>query len=534
MIIMIDNKINNKNANKDAKNAVKTVSLIIFATAFSKVLGLLRDIIMVRLYGDSMQNTAFTTAVSIPLDFFDILFGAALLGVFIPVYNSFDSTNYGEKQKSEEFANIFLNAVILATGLLTFFGILFSKEIVNLIAADYAEETKELAAYLLRILFPMIVFTGAVYTMTGILQSKGEFLAPALVSSVSNIGVILYLLFFNKHFGVYGLSAAYLIAWFIQFATLAVPLARKKYRYKFILNFRNPAFARCIKTALPILAGAWLVPVSRLIAIRFSSMYENENSVIAAFTVSWRIFLLVTGILTYGICNYIFPKLAQNAGNNKEFTQIVKNGLSASFFIMAPVACIAFVLRGEAVAVLFMHGEFTPELARLAAELFTAFAPAMLMFSLIEILNRVFYSKNYVKLPMIAAISGIAVNFILCAVFIGRLNLAPVYITLSGFICQAVTAGILILSLKIKIKDVLDKNFFANIIKIVLSSGVLLIIIKILYSIINNNAFESNAVKNITVSAVILIAGLAVYVILNLILKTDEAVSFIKIYKTKK
>ena len=520
---MIEDKSENK-------KAVKTVSMIISATFFSKILGLARDMIMAPIYGDSIENSAFIIASDVPLSFFDILFGAAILGVFIPIYNSFNNKNETEQKKAEEFANVFLNFVILATGLLALLGIIFSKQIVDILT-DFDEPKKTLTVDLLRIMLPMIVFTGSVYTVTGILQSKGEYLAPALVSSFSNMGVIIYLLFLNDSFGVYGLSVAYLISWLIQLLTLVVPLIKKKYKYRFKLDFKNPAFIKSLKTALPVLAGSWLIPMSKLIANRFSTVCEDTDAVIAAFGKSWSIFLIITGVLIHGIFNYIFPKMAQIAEDNQKFAAMVKTGLSASVFVIAPVACLAYVLRGEAVAVLYMRGKFTPDLAYLASQMFIMLAPAMIMYSLIEILNRVFYSKNLVKFPMIASLSGIFINFILSWIFISKLNLPPVYITVAVFICQTLTAGILIISLKINITEIFDKKFLGNIGKIVLSSGILLIIIKILYYIIGSNAFESGDLKNILISAVILITGACCYIGVNLIFKTEETKTFIKMAK---
>lgn len=530
---MIENK--NKDENK---TAVKTVSMIIFATAFSKVLGLARNIIMAYYYGGSAEKAAFETASKIPVYSFDIFLGAAILGVFIPIYNSFNPQDEKEKTEADEFANIFLNVVILVTGLLAFLGILFANQIIDAITGGYEEETKRFAVDLLRILFPAIIFTGSVYTFTGILQSKGEFLVPALVSAVSNAGIIIYFLFFKKYFGIYGVGVAYLISWAIQLLTVFIPLNRKKYKYKykykFKIDLKNPAFSKAVKAALPIMAGAWLLPAVGLIGQHFLSFSENPKFYVSAFGYSTEIFALITGILTYGICNYIFPKLAQNAGNNQGFADIVKTGLSSAFFVIAPVSCTAYVLRGEAVAVLYMRGEFTPELAQITSQMFAMLAPAMLMFSVIEILNRAFYSKNLVKFPMTAAISGITVNFILCWIFIEKLKLPPVYITLASFICQTATAAILIISLKIKIKEIFDIKFTVNIAKTVLSSVILLIIIKIIYFALNNNAFEAGIIKNIVVSLGILISGAAVYFISNLILRTEEVKLFIKIFKKQK
>jgi len=181
-----------------------------------------------------------------------------------------------------------------------------------------------------------------------------------------------------------------------------------------------------------------------------------------------------------------------------------------------------------------MRGEFTPELASATADMFAALAPAMVIFSMIELLNRVFYSKNLVKFPMIAAICGIAVNFMLCYIFINILNLAPVYITVSGLACQSVAVIILIIALKAKIRGIFNKSFIKNMAKIVLSSLITLIITGILYFIINNNAFEPGIpglLKNIGVAVIILIAGVIVYLGTNFILRTNEIIVMIKLIK---
>ena len=501
---------------------VKTVSMIMLATACSKILGFVRHQFLTASYGAGAA--LFMTPLRISQDFFELFLGAAILGVFIPVYNSFENNT-----EKEEFANIFLNVVILVTGFIAVTVIILSRQIIGFTAFDAG--AKNIMADLLQILFPMIILMGAVYTFIGILQSKGEFFAPAIVSAISNCAIILYFIFFDKYFGLTGLSIVYLFSWVIQLFTLVMPLFRKKYKYRFIINFKNPALAKSVKMALPIIAGAWLVPVVMMSGIYFTSLVENDEFYNTAFNIAMLLFLLVTGILTHGVCNYIFPKFAQNANNEQEFARILKSGFSGLAFIIAPVACIAFVLRGEAFAVLFMRGEFTPELTSATADMFAALAPAMIMFSVIELLNRVFYAKNYVRFPMIAALSGIIINLILCYIFINILELSAVYITVAVLICQSVAAVILIIVLKLKIRGIFNKNFSANLAKIVLSSGIMLIIINILYSVIENNAFESGLFQNIVTALIIFTAGAIVYMGANFILRTNETRVIIKILK---
>jgi putative peptidoglycan lipid II flippase len=373
---------------------------------------------------------------------------------------------------------------------------------------------------------------GSAYILIGILQSKGEYLVPALVSAISNIGVIFYFVFLDKYFGVYGLSAAFLASWAIQLLTLVIPFRGKKYRYKFKLDFKNPELIRAIKTTIPIMAGAWLIPVGRLIALKYASLVTvvKNTAVVSSFNYAMNLFLIITGILTHGICNYIFPKLAQNSDeeNKPEFLNIVKNGLSATFFIILPVSCIAYILRDEAVVVILMHGKFTEDVARITSDMLAALLPAMIMYSVIEILNRVYYAKNMVKVPMVASLCGIALNIVLCEIFIAKAGLTPFYIAAASFFSQSLTAAILTGALFKKYKEMFTKRFFSIFIKTLISSAILSVLLKFIYNIINNDVFNASLPQNIIAAGAVAIAGVIIYPALNFMLKTDLLVSLIK------
>ena len=104
--------------------------------------------------------------------------------------------------------------------MLSALGIIFARQIIAIFTPGLPPSAAELATMLLRISFPSIIFIGAAYTLVGVMQSKGRFLLPAAISSVSNLLVILYFIFINDRLGdrgIYGLTLAYLVAWCAQF-----------------------------------------------------------------------------------------------------------------------------------------------------------------------------------------------------------------------------------------------------------------------------------------------------------------------------
>ena len=77
------------NDSKNGTRAVRTVAVMMGATVIAKLLGMLRGVLQANAYGTSLEANAFTAASKLPLAFFDMLLAAAVLGCFIPVYNSF-------------------------------------------------------------------------------------------------------------------------------------------------------------------------------------------------------------------------------------------------------------------------------------------------------------------------------------------------------------------------------------------------------------------------------------------------------------
>ncbi|GHV10707.1 putative lipid II flippase MurJ [Clostridia bacterium] len=500
---------------------------MIFATALSKVLGLVRVMLMAAYYGDSMEAKAFLTALRIPLSFFDLLLGAAILGVFIPVFNSFanDGDSLQRNRDQEKFAGLFFTVVTLVTGLLSLLGIIFAPDIIAFVTPGYDPATAALAANLLRILFPMVVFTGATYTLIGVLQSKDEYLVPALVSSISNLGVIVYFLVLDSTFGILGLAVAYLISWLIQLLTLVIPLWKKRFRLQISLKLRDKNLIKCVKMMLPIMAGSWFLPASLLLLQNAAS--KVDDILVVEFEYAMQLFLLITGIIVFGVCNYIFPKLSQTANSDgDDFNKTVRTGISSILFVIIPVSLGVLILYREAVAVVYMRGAFDAFVTDETAGAFIVFALGMVPYALIELLNRVFYAKQMVKFPMIASLTGIFVLFVLNSVEIEEstrwFEITKFYTSVSFPVCVILIALILIISLAVKLRGIITRKLLLNIVKIILSAAVMTAVMAIIAIPIGNDASQSGLFQNIFTALAVFVPGVIVFLVMSVLLKTDE------------
>ena len=481
-------------------------------TLVAKFLGVIRASIQASHYGIGIEANAFSQAYNIPLQFFDMLLSAAILGCFIPVYNSFAQNDEGRRE-ADNFANLFLNIIMLATGLLAVLGIVFAEPIINIMGSELDQATQILAVKLLRIMFPVIMFTGSTYILVGVLQSKGRYLLPSFISAISNVVIIVYLLVFDYKIGdnsIYGLAGAYLLSWIAQLLILIIPLIRSGFSYRLIFDFKNPALINTLKSVPPIMIGSWLSSFTLLSGLHFSAYVGN----ITVFDNSFTVYALITGILVHSLCNYIFPILSKISvhGDDAEFNKIVSTGLTASFAIMIPFMFMVLILNGEGIAVLYMDNAYTPDAAYLTANTLRLMTFAMPAFAVIEILNRVFYSKRLNKIPMIATVCGIAVN-VISALVLTKINGVGVgAVSISVAAAQITAAGVLILFLIKHIKGVVNKKLIINMVKILISGSVSFAAMLAVYNFIGNDPYSSGNLKNLITMAIIFVVGAAVYI----------------------
>lgn len=473
---------------------------------------------MAHFYGISHQATVFSEASRIPLTFFDILLGSAILGCFIPIYNGFsDKKRDDGKGENDIFASVFLNFIVLLTAVLSVLGVIFARELLSLIAAGLDSTLIDMAVTPLRIMFPLVVFTGMTYTLVGVLQSKDEFLVPAFVSALSNLLVIVYFLFFNKYFGIIGLSVCYTLSWVVQFATLIIPLRKKNFRYYFNFNFRNKGFIQALKMTPPIMCGAWLTPVSILLSLYFAGFVKTDGAV-ASFEYANNLFTIIVGILTYGVCNFVFPRLSRISKNKDDFVKVASDSLLYSIMIIAPVMSTVLVVPQQIVSIIYQRGQFDAVAAGNVTSVLSALVPGMLGFSAVELMSRVFYAQKKPYIPMCASLCGIAVNALSSYIMIIKLELGLYALGLSFALGLCSASAILLIFAQTGLKGFFNGTFFIKLVKLIISAVSGYVVMRIIYSVLKPSAFTDGFLMNVLVGGGIFIFGTAIYLLICKIL----------------
>lgn len=515
-----------KNAKNVKKASAFTAGFMVAATLSAKVCGMLRDILIARLYGTSTDAAmAFSAASRIPLLFFDIALGSAVTSAFIPVFNE-----YLAKDKEEtafEFANCFINLIILITAVISALGMIFSAPVAVLFAGGLSESALSLASVLIKILFPTIIFTGMAYCFVGVLQSYGEFLIPAIISLVSNGILILYIIFVGDRFGVRGVAVAMLIAWASQCIVQIPSLIKMKYRYRPRLSFKNEGIRSVCKLALPIILSTWMQPINTMINIRLASSL-NGGEAMTALDYANKLYVILVGVFTFTATNLIFPSLSRaSAGNeNEKFNSIISKAIRYVVFIIAPVMIGFLILSTPIIRLFYERGQFDAQSTALTSTALFCYSFGMLGYGMQEMANKGFYALHDGKTPMRVAFAGIAVNIVLSIVLVKvmRVGLAGLAISAS------VAANIIGFSLLYKLNKranggIITKSFSIFALKVLISTIIMGIAVYVAHIL----TVDMNKIVAVAVPVAI---GAIVYFVLCTVFRVEEIRELAQILKT--
>ena len=501
---------------KVEKRSYITISLMIAATLFSKALGMGRGMMLAWTMGDSTEAVAFAAASKIPCAIFDLLFSAAILGCFIPVYNE---AREKSKKSAYVYSCTFLGAVTLVSAIFALLGVIFAPQIISVVSPKISAEAAELAASLLRIMFPMMIFTALAYTLTGILQSLGKFLLPATISALSNAAVIAYIIIAKESFSVYALSAVFVFSWFLQFLTLALPLIFSKQMPYPSLNFKNDYLLRSAKTAPKIMAGSWLAPASVLIASFFSSFVSDRTFV--AYDYSIGLYTIISGIAVYGVGNFVFPSLSRLAAAKDEegFAKSARKAIFSIMLIILPVFAATFSLSYEGISLLYLRDNFTEELARICALSLSTLSISMPAYALSEIFYRTFYAAGEARVPMRATFFAICSCIAFNALFLFVFDAGLFGISLSYTAAQYVYAA----SMAIQGRKLLP-NVFARIgkksVHLLISGAISIASMTFLHKIIPVFSGINTTFAIFLKISIVFILGLMIYLLYIFITRT--------------
>ncbi len=175
-----------------SESVVRSAGMVSVAVAMSRVTGLLREIVMARLFGAGFVYDAFLLGFRIPNLTRDLFAEGALSSAFVPIFTQ--TLEHKGRKEAALLSNLVATALIIVVGLFCLLGIVFAPVWVNLLASGFHQVPGkfELAVKLTRIMFPFLLLVALAAQAMGVLNACNRFAVPALASTFFNIGSVAF------------------------------------------------------------------------------------------------------------------------------------------------------------------------------------------------------------------------------------------------------------------------------------------------------------------------------------------------------
>ena len=433
----------------------KSAGIVAGAFVVSRLLGLVREIVLARQFGTSEAFSAYVSAFRIPDLLFLVVMAGAFGSAFIPVFSGFLAN--GEDDAAWKLSSVVLNVSGILVILTAAIAWVFAPELVRYVVAPEASSAaQQLTIDCMRILLFSPVFLGFGIAAKGILEGQDLFTLPALAPLVYNAATILGAILLGPHVGVYGVAIG-VVGGAIGFLMLQVPgLVRSGMRYSFSFDPRTRGVYEVGRLLAPRLIGQAAFQLN-FIAVTNLAWRTGEQSV-SALNYAWQLLMLPHGVLALSVSTVILPTLSRlwQVGDTAAFRATLGNALRPLLFLSVPASVILFAFRLPIVQTLFQTGAFSTESTTLVAAPLAFLAAGLASYALVEALTRAFYAMHDTWTPVIAGIAIMALNILIGVTLLDRMGYLALALALS--LSTTVEAMILIVVLGRRIGGVSTKT----------------------------------------------------------------------------
>ena len=459
---------------------LKSGLIVSFMTLISRVLGLVRDVVVANFIGAGAAADVFFFANRIP-NFLRRLFAeGAFSQAFVPVLAEVKA-KHGDDAVRLLLARVTGSLGMVVT-VVTLLGVIASPLVAMLFGMGWFVEWLndgpdahkfELASTMLKITFPYLWFISLVALSGAVLNTYNRFAVAAFTPVFLNIAIIACAVYMAPTLD----EPAMALAWGVFIGGVVQLLFQLPFLAKAGLlvwpkwGWRDENVVKIRKLMLPALFGVSVSQINLLL-----------DTVIASFlltgAVSWlyysdRLIEFPLGLFGIAIATVILPNLSRHhaSANTERFSQTLDWSLRFVALFGIPAMAGLMVLSQPIIALLFMRGEFTQNDVLMVSYSLIAYSTGLLSYMLIKVLAPGFYARQDIKTPVRIGIIAMVANMVF------NLMLAPflsyVGLALATAMSASLNAYLLYRGLKLAGVYQLSKTSTIFLLKLVIASSLM-------------------------------------------------------------
>jgi len=485
-----------------------------FAFLLSRVLGLVREIVIGRQFGTGPELDAYLAAFRIPDFLFILVAGGALGSAFIPVF-----TTYLTEQKEDEawrLASAIMNIVAVAVTALAIMAAILAPFLVQyFIAPGFGPAQHALTVELVRVLMISTVLFALSGLLMAILNACQHFVLPAFAPVVYNLAIIVGALVLAPWpgMGVRGLVAGVVLGAILHVGMQAPALSRYGGLYWPTFGLNLPGVREVARLMGPRVLGLTATQINFVVNTALASTLPAGS--VSALNYAWLLMLLPQGIFAQAIATVAFPTFSEQSarGATAELRHTLSRLLRLILFVTIPASVGLYLLRVPLIQVLFQRGNFTLRSTEMTAWALQFYALGLFAHSTVEIVTRAYYALHDTRTPVSIGIGTMLLNIALSLVLIGPL--AHGGLALANSVATILEALSLVLILRLRLHGLEVRHLLSSLGRMGMSTAVMSVAIIQMMAVLQSQSALVLILVNTTL-------GTAIYVLASLLFGSEE------------
>ena len=415
-------------------------------TMVSRVLGLVRDIVLARMFGPGDGTDAFFLAFKIP-NFLRRLFAeGAFNQAFVPVLSEYRSKKPHEQVKMlvDSVAGSLSSVLLVLTVI-----VVIAAPIISIpVAYGFRGDPTKFALFvdMLRITFPYLFLISLSAFAASILNSYDKFAIPALTPALLNIVMIASAVFLSPYMAQPEVALAWgvLLAGVFQLFFQLPFLARLRLLPTPKLNPKHEGVQRVMRLMVPALFGVSVSQINLLLDTFIASLLVSGS-------VSWlyfsdRLVELPLGIFGIAIATVVLPSLSRKHADKstKEFASMLDWALRMVLLIAIPAILALVLLSQPLIITLFQGQNFSVDDVTKVTSSLQAYTLGLVAFMAIKIFAPGYYSRQDTKTPVRIGIIAMVANMVMNILLVFVFDFAHTGLALATSLAAMLNAGLLL------------------------------------------------------------------------------------------
>lgn len=392
-----------------AQGLARSASVLAIGSLASRVLGLLREIVIAALFGATGQVSAFRVAAQVPTLLYDFLVGGMLSAALVPVLS-----DYAQRGR-QAFAQVVgaLIAVFVVVLTLLVIALETAAPALTLLLAGGFRDTDPalltLTTQLIRGLAPVVWFLSLAGVLMAVLYALQRFAFPAIATAVFNLGIVLAAPLLAPIIGIFSLAVGLLLGSLVQLALMAVDVRRAGVPLALNIRWRHPALRRILWLYLPIAAGL-------VVSLFQVGLDRRLASGTGAQSIAWManattLQQMPLGLISVAISLAALPRLSQfyAASDETAYRQTLGRGLRMVWMLILPAGILLWLLGAPVTQLLFERGAFTPADTTQVVSALNIYLLGMIFAAVDFPLNFAFYARFNTWLPALVGVISVGI-----------------------------------------------------------------------------------------------------------------------------